>query len=238
MTVSVAFAEGRITKLRREAKLLLPRAEAAALRARLAAEVGAPAVSRVVSVYFDGPGWPLAARAAAAPHDTVKLRFKEYFPDRGGSGSDRVVLELKREANGVTRKERVWVPRPGLEAALRDPGVTALRAWIGDNPLVPAVAVSYEREVYQGEETWRVTMDNGVEFFRIEPRLALSSEPLRRELLGEPQGREERTIVELKHLDTHLPSWLAAYGDARGYSKFAQAMRCVHGIGQACAAVG
>ena len=87
----VAFAEGRITKLRREAKLALAPAEAAALRARLAAEVGAPAVSRVVSVYFDGPGWPLAARAAAAPHDTVKLRFKEYFPDRGGSGSDRVV---------------------------------------------------------------------------------------------------------------------------------------------------
>ena len=92
----VAFAEGRITKLRREAKLALAPAEAAALRARLAAAVGDPAVSRIVSVYFDGLGWPLAARAAAAPHDTVKLRFKEYFPDRGGSGSDRVVLELKR----------------------------------------------------------------------------------------------------------------------------------------------
>ena len=48
-----------------------------------------------------------------------------------------------------------------------------------------------------------------------------------------------RTIVELKHLDAHLPSWLAGYGGAcAGYSKFAQAMRCVHGVGEACAAVG
>src|SRR2546423_14914680 len=131
MTVPVAFAEGRITKLRREAKLALAPAEAAALRARLAVEVGAPAVSRVVSVYFDGLGWPLAARAAAAPHDTVKLRFKEYFPDRGGSGSDRAGLELKREANGVNRKERVWVAPQGLETALRDPRVRAPRARVG-----------------------------------------------------------------------------------------------------------
>jgi len=58
------------------------------------------------------------------------------------------------------------------------------------------------------------------------------------ELLGQPNGCEERTIVELKHLDAHLPSWLAAYGGARGYSKFAQAMRCVHGVGEECAAVG
>src|SRR5438105_14140328 len=111
MTVPVAFAEGRITKLRREAKLALAPAEAAALRARLAAEVGAPAVSRVVSVYFDGPGWPLAARAAAAPRDTVKLRFKEYFPDRRGSRSDPVVPELKRQAHGVPRKDGGWGPR-------------------------------------------------------------------------------------------------------------------------------
>lgn len=234
----VAFAEDRITRLRREAKLALAAAEAAGLRARLAAEVGPPAVSRVVSVYFDGPGWPLAARAAAAPHDTVKLRFKEYFPDRGVSGSDRVVLELKREAQGVTRKERVWLPRDGLEAALRDRGIPALRGWTGDCPLAPAVAVSYEREVYQGQESWRVSVDSGVEFFPVDARRALSAQPLRRELLGEPAGREERIIVELKHLDSHLPSWLAPFAGARGYSKFVQAMHCVHGFGAACAAVG
>jgi hypothetical protein len=236
--VPVAFAEGPITKLRREAKLALAPAEAAALRARLVAEVGAPAVSRIVSVYFDGPGWPLAARAAAAPHDTVKLRFKEYFPDHGRAGSDRVVLELKREASGVTRKERLWIPRDRLEAVLQDPDNPVLRAWMGECPLVPAVAVSYEREVYQGYETWRVTVDSGVEFFPVDRRLALSTEPLRRELLGEPAGREERTIVELKHLESRLPSWLSAHGGVRGYSKFAHAMRCVHGVGGARAAVG
>jgi len=235
--VPVAFAEGRITKLRREAKLALAPADAEALRTRLAAEVGPPAVSRIVSVYFDGPGWPLAARATAAPHDTVKLRFKEYFPDRG-AGSDRVVLELKREANGITRKERVWVPRDRLEAALRDPAVPALRAWMGECPLLPAVAVSYEREVYQGEENWRVTVDRGVEFFPIDPRLALSARPLRREFLGEAAGREERIIVELKHLESHLPPWLSAHAGAQEYSKFAQAMRCVHGVGEVCAAAG
>jgi hypothetical protein len=236
--VPIAFAEGRITKLRREAKLALAPERAAPLRARLAAEVGPPTVSRIVSVYFDGRGWPLAARAAAVPHDTVKLRFKEYFPDRGGAGGGRVVLELKREANGVTRKERVWVPRDGLAAALREPAVPAVRAWMRGCPLIPVVAVSYEREVYQGEETWRVTVDSGVEFFRIDAQLALSTRPLRRELLGEPAGREERTIVELKHLESHLPAWLAEYGDGRGYSKFAHAMRCVHGVGEAHAAVG
>jgi hypothetical protein len=236
--VPVAFAEGRITKLRREAKLALPLAEAAALRARLAAEVGPPEASRIVSVYFDGPGWPLAARAAAAPHDTVKLRSKEYFPDRDRGGSNRVVLELKREANGMTRKERVWVPREQLEAALEDRATPALRAFLGECPLLPAVAVSYEREVYQGEEAWRVTVDTGVEFFRIDPRLALAVQPLRRELLGEPAGREERVIVEVKHLDSQLPSWLSVPSGAPGYSKFAEAMRRVHGVGAPRAAVG
>src|SRR2546429_1855214 len=177
MAVPGAFAEGRITKLRREAKLALAPAEAAALRARLAAAVGDPAVSRVVSVYFDRPGWPLAARAAAAPHDTVKLRFKEYFPDRGGSGSDRVVLELKREANGVTRKERVWVPRQGLEAALRDPGVTALRAWIGEKPLLPAEAEGYMPPDHRGEVTGRVTDASDGESFYVDPRRMQSLEP-------------------------------------------------------------
>lgn len=234
----VAFAEGRITKLRREAKLAVPAADATLLRARLAHEVGAPTWSRIVSVYFDGPGWPLAARAAAAPHDTVKLRFKEYFPDRDRGDSNRVVLELKREANGMTRKERVWVPRERLESALLDAATPALRAFVGECPLVPAVAVSYEREVYQGDETWRVTVDSGVEFFRIDPSLALCAQPLRRELLGEPAGREERLIVELKHLDSQLPAWLSACRCAPGYSKFSEAMRCVHGVGAPRAAVG
>jgi len=238
-----AFAEGRITQLRREAKLALPLAEAQNLRARLAAELGAPAVSRIVSVYFDGPGWPLAARAADLPEDALKLRSKEYFPDRCGNG--RVVLEVKREANGMTRKDRLWVSRDRLQAALRDLASPALRHTVGDFPLFPAVAVSYEREVYQGEETWRVTVDSGVEFFRIEPRLALAADPLRRELLGDPAGREERTIVEVKyldgpvkHLDGPIPSWLGAGGGARTYSKFAEAMRRVHGVGETRAAVG
>src|SRR5712671_5502305 len=238
MAVPVAFAEGTITTLRREAKLAVAPDQAASLRPRLAAEVGPPTVSRIVSVYFDGRGWPLAARAAAAPHDAVKLRFKEYFPDLGGAGCGRVVLELKREANGVTRKERVWVPRDGLLAALREPAVPGLRAWMRECPFAPVVAVSYEREVYQGDETWRVTVDSAVEFFRIDPQLALSPRPLRRELLGESAGREERTIVELKSADGDLPAWLAECGAGQGYSKFAHAMRCVHGVGEAYAEVG
>ena len=114
-----------------------------------------------------------------------------------------------------------------------------LRDTLGDFPIFPAVAVSYEREVYQGEETWRVTIDTGVEFFRVEPRLALSSAPLRRELLGEPAGREERTIVEVKyldgpvkHLDGPVPAWALSSGGARRYSKFTEAMRQVHGVGE------
>lgn len=236
--MAVGFEEGRITKLRRETKLALTAPEAAALRARLVADVGEPVPSRVVSVYFDGPGWPLAARAAAAPHDTVKVRFKEYFPDRGRSDSDRVVLELKREANGLTRKERVWVPRQDLQGALLDPVIPAVRALLGDRPLLPAVAVSYEREVFQRDESWRVTVDSNVEFFRIAPSLALSAEPLRREVLGEPAAREERTIVELKHVESRVPAWLAVWAGSPGYSKFAQAMRRVHGVGEARAAVG
>ena len=240
-----AFAEGRITQLRREAKLALGPAEARQLRARLTAELGAPAVSRIVSVYFDGPGWPLAARAADLQQDALKLRSKEYFPDRGDCGNGRVVLEVKREANGITRKDRLWVSRDRLQPALQDLAAPALRDTLGDFPIFPAVAVSYEREVYQGEETWRVTIDTGVEFFRVEPRLALSSAPLRRELLGEPAGREERTIVEVKyldgpvkHLDGPVPAWALSSGGARRYSKFAEAMRQVHGVGETRAAVG
>ena len=91
----------------------------------------------------------------------------------------------------------------------------------------------------------RLTIDTGVEFFRVEPRLALSSAPLRRELLGEPAGREERTIVEVKyldgpvkHLDGPVPAWARSSGGARRYSKFAEAMRQVHGVGETRAAVG
>ena len=118
-TASIPFAEGDVTQLRREFKLVLSAGPAQSVRTRLLAEVGEPPpTTAIISVYFDRPGLPLTVRARATPEDCLKLRTKEYFPDRSGH-RNHVVLEAKRERNGLTRKHRVWVPRASLAEALR-----------------------------------------------------------------------------------------------------------------------
>lgn len=226
----LSFAEGEVTKLRREFKLVLEEETSQALCGRLSRELGGylPPPTRIVSVYFDRPGCPLASRALRTPDDCLKVRTKEYSPDVGAGGVQRVVLEVKRERRGVTQKRRVWVPRAELGRVLR--GGTGLLPLIAGGSLVPVLAVTYKRHVYQVTEAWRVTVDRDIAFHTIAPELALSQLSLTAERLGPPAWKDRRVVVEVKHLGCELPEWLASLnpGGSPAYSKFAEGMARVH----------
>jgi len=223
--MSLRFAEGKVTHLRREFKIVLDGDAVSRLESVLCHElcVERPDPTAITSVYFDGPGRPLATRAMNSPQDTLKVRTKEYFPDLGACGHARVVLEAKRERNGLTRKRRVWMPRQNLSGLVRQGGILPL---ITRGSLIPVLAVTYRRLVYQRSEAWRVTFDTDVAFHAITPGLALGSEPLRREMLSAPVAREPRVVVEVKHMGADLPEWLMQLGveQSHEYSKFATGM--------------
>lgn len=227
----LSFAEGPVTKLRREFKLVLEREQALALCSRLSLELEGylPPPTRIVSVYFDKPGFPLAHRAVHTPEDCLKVRTKEYSPDLGAGGVERVVLEVKRERNGVTQKRRAWVPRTQLRSVLR--GGAGLLPLIAGGSLAPVLAVTYRRHVYQATQAWRVTVDREIGFHRVTPELALSETTLTAERLEPALFQDSRVVVEVKHLGEELPEWLAALhpGSRRpAYSKFAEGMARVH----------
>ena len=226
----IQFAEGEVTKLRREFKLMLRTEEALVLCAHLSASLGgvlAPP-TRITSVYFDKPGYPLALRAVHSPQDCLKVRTKEYSPDVGAGGVERVVLEVKRERNGVTQKRRVWVPRAQLRQVMR--GGARLLPLIAGGSLRPVLAVTYRRHVYQCSQAWRVTVDRDIGFHTVTPELALGERTLDGERLGEPLAVDGRVVVEVKHLGEELPEWLAALHPGRkpAYSKFAEGMARIH----------
>ncbi|NMO23220.1 VTC domain-containing protein [Pyxidicoccus fallax] len=227
----LSFAEGEVTKLRREFKLVLEEDMARTLCTRLSVELGGhlPPPTRIVSVYFDRPGCPLASRALRTPDDCLKVRTKEYSPDLGAGGVQRVVLEVKRERHGLTQKRRVWVPRSELGRVIRGGGASLLPLFSGGS-LVPVLAVTYKRHVYQATQAWRVTVDRDIGFHTITSELALSQLPLTAERLGPPHSADSRVVVEVKHLGHELPEWLASLnpGGAPAYSKFAEGMARVH----------
>lgn len=233
----LSFAEGEVTKLRREFKLVLDQDVVAELCARLSVELGGglPPPTRIVSVYFDKPGFPLAQRALSTPEDCLKVRTKEYSPDLGSGGVQRVVLEVKRERYGVTQKRRVWVPRAQLQSVIR--GSAGLLPLIAGGRLMPVLAVTYKRHVYQATQAWRVTVDRDIGFHPVTPQLALSETTLTAERLGPVLFMDRRVVVEVKHLGEELPPWLASLnpgGRKPAYSKFAEGMARL----QACASDG
>jgi hypothetical protein len=224
--MSLRFAEGKVTHLRREFKILLDGDTVRSLESALCHELCTerPDATAITSVYFDGPQGGLFQRATQTPHDTLKIRTKEYFPDLGVCGHARVVLEAKRERNGLTRKRRVWMPRDNLSGVVRSHG--GILPLITRGSIVPVLAVTYRRLVYQRSEAWRVTFDTDVAFHPVNSRLALGTEPLRRELLDAPVAHEPRVVVEVKHMGAELPEWLMRLSacQSHAYSKFATGM--------------
>lgn len=229
----LAFAEGEVTKLRREFKLVVDNEAAARLCTLLSEELGGcmPPPTRIVSVYFDKPGYPLTERAVHTPEDCLKVRTKEYSPDLGAGGVQRVVLEVKRERHGVTQKRRVWVPRSQLRSMIG--GAGGLLPLIAGGRLLPVLGVTYRRHVYQASRAWRVTVDRDIRFHRVSQELALSETTLTAERLGAPLYEDPHVVIEVKHLGEELPAWLAALhpGSKRpAYSKFAEGMARVHSL--------
>lgn len=215
----VTFPEGQLTRLRREVKVLLRPEEAAALLVQLEAELGAPAVSRVSAVYFDGPGTPLARRALDTPRDCVKIRVKAYRPDRS-EGRGRVVLEVKHERDGVTTKDRRWLDRGAVRAALAS-------THLGAGPLAPLVATSYRRRVFQPCAGWRATLDDVLRFHAAGWELFDDGAPQWPRALGAALAAEPQAVLELKLGVEEPPRWLRdlALRRATPYSKFAEAVR-------------
>ncbi|MCI0572447.1 MAG: VTC domain-containing protein [Myxococcaceae bacterium] len=229
----LAHTEGPVTRLRREFKLLVPAEVAQLLCMRLLRESPPSAFqppAHITSVYFDRPDLALAARAARTPHDCLKVRTKEYFPDLQAPEQRRVVLEVKHERNGLTHKRRVWVPRSELGQVLNR-GVRLLPLIAGGS-LQPYLAVTYRRRVFQQCEAWRVTVDDQIAFHRVTPMEALSAQPLTLRRLPAPASVEAYVVVEVKHLGEALPGWIAALEARRAsrYSKFAEGMGRLHGL--------
>lgn len=225
----VAFAEGAITHLRRERKVLLEAGEQDAIWDRLCRELrGLPmGPTKVTTIYFDRPGLPLARRARDFAGDCVKVRVKEYSPDREGDGS-RVVLEVKRERDGLTTKERVWVPRSRVRWLLS--GVLGQAFSVRDPRLSPVVAVRYQRQIFQTCASWRVTLDRAVTCHRVAwSALDSDAEPASRRV-APAFVRDDRAILELKYVGDEVPPWLAAIVDSRAqpFSKFVHAIAQLH----------
>jgi VTC domain-containing protein len=212
---TLPFADGGITCIRRETKLLLEPEEAEWIARALRVDA-APYACRVAAVYFDSPGAVLARRAASTPDDCVKVRTKAYDPDLGGHAG-HVALDVKRERAGLTSKDRLWVPTEDV------PYEVGRRLVPIFGPLAPCVASSYRRRVFQCSPAWRVTIDDDLRFHDAGWELFLPGKRPSVDALPPPFGAERRTVVELKHAPGTLPRWLAAIGELRGtpYSKFA-----------------
>ena len=222
--MEIPFVEDALTLSRLERKLLVAPEEAREIEARLAAEVGEPPATRIAVVYFDAPGMPLAHLAWANPEDCLKVRVREYDPDRSGVAG-RSVLEVKRERGGATTKDRLWVARLELRAALARTAGRVLPPQARD--LEPVAATVYERRAFQRSEEWRVTVDRGLTFHAASWEAVESVVPLAR-AVGAALGGERRAVVELKSLGATLPRWLAVLADrcrqAAPYSKFVEAI--------------
>ncbi|HET8541190.1 MAG TPA: VTC domain-containing protein [Anaeromyxobacter sp.] len=222
---TVPFAEGGVTRIRRETKILLEPEEASRLAGRLAAEI-APYECRVACVYFDSPDGKLARRAATTPDDCVKIRTRSYDPDLGDRPG-RVALDVKRERGGITSKDRLWLPPEDVPAEVR----RALAPTFG--AIAPTVASTYRRRVFQASPEWRATFDDELRFhaagwslFAPGTRPSLAS-------LAPPFAGERLVVLELKHAPGALPAWLVELGRARGiaYSKFAAGSRDAGRVG-------
>jgi hypothetical protein len=214
----VRFAEGPLTRLRREVKVLLAPEEAIAVAARLGAELGAPSVTDVAAVYFDGPDALLARGALESPRECVKIRAKAYRPDRSAAPG-RVVLEVKRERGDFTVKERHWLDRAAVRAALA-------AAHPGAGPLSPVVATSYRRRVFQPCAGWRATIDDELRFHAAGWALFHDAAPAWPRGLGPALAIEPRAVLELKLGTDEPPGWLRDLALARAtpFSKFAEAL--------------
>jgi hypothetical protein len=225
--MSVAFAEGVVTRLRNERKVLFP-ADADEAERIWADVTGGSRTDRtcVTSVYLDRPGMPLARRAREDGRDCLKIRVKEYAPDRSGDDS-RVVLEVKREQGSLTAKERLWLPRSRVRDVVAGVGDEAVSA--KDPRLAPVVAATYERRVFQTAETWRVTLDRAIAF-RLAGWEALARDDVPAAArLGPRCGVGPAAVLEVKWVGDDVPAVLRGLvaARARTYSKFVDAFACL-----------
>ena len=167
-------------------------------------------------------------------------------------------LELKAKDGTRTGKRRIGIPKHDVPAFFAEGLVTAemiqlqqpLHGSAGEAVLRELAAyctrypepfradclVNYRRLPWQDAAgQLRVTMDVGLEFFAPPADLWQREQPLVRETLGRPRGRQAEAVVEVKARG-ELPPWLVELlGEANArrtaFSKFEEAARAVHGAG-------
>jgi len=213
----------------------------------------------VTTVYFDTQDLFFYHRARRKPDNNIKIRLKEYYYPKDGSGdflwSPHCWIEIKRRHREVIHKNRFCVSKELVPAFLVGEDlfedVLALNAEIPIDDLrliygrirrlfqsfsIEARAiVSYRRRTYQREETsLRITFDDEIAFYVVPHGLYNGYPALTRYALGTPQKQERYVIVEIKD-PGEIPRWLeSALRDlpSINYSKFLTSTREIYDSGE------
>lgn len=221
--------------LERELKFTVPEERVALVRHRLAAlcrpdPLHAPA--RVVTVYYDTPGYDALDEKANSDYLKTKIRVRWYEPLRGGTPGGPVFVEGKYRTGAIRSKVRVSVGPDAAEVCgwplqderwlrliepLREEGLEVARK------VAPVLRLSYVRErftdlVYGG----RVTLDTAITVEAVNP----SRLPGR-------SGRLSGGVLEHKGAATELPPHLRSLvGAGARKASFSKYLACyIHATG-------
>ena len=186
---------------------VLPAPTAAAVVRCLAAEAGnlPGPIHPVATLYFDGPGRPLAASAAASPQSFFELRVVQWQA-QAGEREPSAFIEARRFHGGKVCERSLCLPVRQLRYALRPSTCAELLEVLPDD-LEPSLALTASRQVYSGAEGWTASVDSGL-------RVSAASRAFLRSPFESAMGQTEstrangKTLITVRHLHGALPSWL------------------------------
>lgn len=243
---------------RREYKLLVDRATAAAVRAAIApfcrldpyAARSPTRAYAIESLYLDTPDLALYWANDHEQLDRVKMRIRRY-PD---APSGPVFFEVKRRVNDLIAKSRGRVAADAWARLLADPSAPIPDAVTGrDRAAVerflalartlhvrPVTVVRYQREPYVStiDDYARVTFDTRIEAQRVdEPVLALPPDRWRAlddAVMQRCPDPRSHVVLELKFTNL-VPLWLVnvvrRLGLSRAaFSKYGSSIRALHAV--------
>jgi hypothetical protein len=221
------------TRLRHEAKFVLPQYRVPAVRAWLdhcCARDPAYGENIISSVYFDTLQLDLLEQKEQSEYIKHKVRIRWYTELSGSALSDRAYLEVKGKQGARTHKRRI--PLPVRVSALdRDPIGTAVSVDLAEHitdtarndlrRLLPVCVVRYRRRRYIEMATGsRIALDHAIEGLHANPRFRLRR----------PAAASDAAVLEVKGPGAHaLPPTLHAlvrFGVRKtSFSKYAVCVR-------------
>jgi hypothetical protein len=200
----------------------------------------------VATTYLDAIGLDYSTLAVRSAADrSIKVRVREYVALLGDANRPRLLasptcyLERKERVGQLRIKQRVELDKADLAGILDrqvplpgDDSVGDLRAEIERRELEPVLVTVYGRRVFGEDGGLRVTVDEGVEFYRPLPELYQGVKALTPSVLGEPIGDMPGCVLEVKEpRDAATPVWieelLAGLTVADQFSKFRHGVTCL-----------